>query len=95
MHATDGFSWVSPTATSSGTFTLDGGAYIMDAVAAWNSGSITLQRLGPDGSTYITAATALSADGTSGGIVLSKGTYKFLVASASALSVSVVRVPGE
>lgn len=95
MRAQDGFSYTSPTATNSGTFQLQGGAYVMDAVAAWNSGSITLQRLGPDGSTYITAATALSADGTSGGLVLAAGTYRLLVASASALSVSVMRVPGE
>jgi hypothetical protein len=54
-----------------------------------------LQRLGPDGATFITAATALSANGTSGSIALPPGVYKLAVASASALSVSVIRIPAE
>jgi len=95
MRATDGFAYSSPTAANSATFQLVGGVYVVDAVANFNSGSITLQRLGPDGSTYITAVTALTANGTSGGVPLPAGTYQIAVASASALSVSVTRVPGE
>lgn len=95
MRAHDGYSHSSPTAANSSNFRLEGGVYVIDAVANFNSGSITLQRLGPDGTTFLTAATALSATGASSAVCLPTGTYRFLVASASALSVSVIRVPGE
>lgn len=95
MRAPDGFSFTSATAADSNTFPLDGGAYCMDIVASWGGGSITLKRLGPDGLTYLTAATALSADGTSGSIALPKGTYKFVVATAAGIWASISRIPGE
>lgn len=95
MRAHDSFNYSSPTAADSANFALQGGAYVLDAVANFNSGSITLQRLGPDGATFITAATALSAAGTSGSIALPPGVYKIAVASATALSVSVIRIPAE
>jgi hypothetical protein len=66
-------------------FALNGGAYVFDAVGNFNSGSATLQRLGPDGATFITAATALSAVGTSGSIALPPGTYKLLLPSLSVI----------
>lgn len=95
MRAHESFNYNSQTAVSSDNFPLLGGAYVLDAVANFNSGTITLQRLGPDGVTFITAATALSANGTSGSIALPPGVYKLLVASATALSVSVIRIPAE
>lgn len=95
MRAHDSFNYSSPTTADSDVFTLLGGAYVLDAVANFNSGTITLQRLGPDGATYITAATALSASGTSGSLALPPGKYKIAAASASALSVSVIRIPAE
>jgi hypothetical protein len=76
-------------------FVLTGGAYVLDANGNFNSGTVTLQRLGPDGATFITAATALSANGTSGSIALPPGVYKLAVASATALYVSVIRIPAE
>lgn len=81
--------------TDTASFSLAGGAYVFDAVGNFNSGSATLQRLGPDGSTFITAATALSAVGTSGSLALPPGIYKIAVASATGLSVSVIRIPAE
>ena len=39
-------------------FELRGGVYTIDALFT-GAGSVTLQRLGPDGSTYLTAATAI------------------------------------
>lgn len=95
MRASESFAYSSLTATSSDSFELKGGAYAMDAIATWNSGSITLQRRGPDGATFITAATALSADGTSGSIALPPGIYRFLVASATGLWASITRIPAE
>lgn len=95
MRSVDGYAFSSQTAANSPQFSLMGGAYAVDVVANFNSGTITLQRLGPDGATFITAATALSANGTSGSITLPAGTYQLLVASATALYVSVMRVSGE
>lgn len=95
MRAQDGFSYHTLTAADSDTFTLAGGAYVMDVVASWGGGSVTLKRLGPDGTTYLTAATALSADGTSGSLVLPAGTYKFVAATAANIYAAISRVPGE
>lgn len=80
-------------AATTAAFTLYGGVYVMDANATWGGGSVTLERLGADDTTYIAVATALSADGTSGAIALPPGTYKFVVVSATALYVSVTRIP--
>lgn len=82
-------------AADTANFTLTGGAYVLDAVGNFNSGSVTLQRLGPDGATFFTAATALSAVGTSGSLALPPGIYKIAVANATGLSVSVIRIPAE
>lgn len=93
MSAGDGAFFSNISATTD-PFPLDGGVYVVDALATWSSGTVTLQRLGPDGANYLTAATALSADGTSGGVVLSRGTYRFAVATATGVYVGVSRVPG-
>lgn len=41
----------------------NGGRGVFSAVGTFGGGSVTLQYLGPDGSTWITAATALTAAG--------------------------------
>lgn len=95
MRAPESFAHSSLAAANSANFPLVGGAYALDVIATWNSGSLTLQRLGPDNATFITAATALTADGTSGSLALPPGTYRFLVASATNLWAQIVRIPGE
>jgi hypothetical protein len=82
-------------AATTAAFPLDGGCYALDVIATWNSGSVTLQRQGPDGATFITATTALSADGSSGAVALPKGIYRLLVTSATAVFASVLPIPGE
>jgi hypothetical protein len=94
MRARDSYKAANIAATTA-AFTLEGGVYCLDAIATWGGGSLTLTRLGPDGSTYLTAATALTADGTSGAISLPGGTYKLTIATATALYASLVRIPGE
>ena len=94
MRANDSANFRNISATPD-PFPLDGGCYVVDAIATWGGGSLTLQRQGPDGATYITAATALSADGTSGAIALPKGVYKLSIATATAVFVSVLPIPGE
>jgi hypothetical protein len=61
-------------------FELKGGTYVVDGI--WTgSGTVTLQRLGPDGTTYQTAVTALSTSGTpSAAVQLPPGQYKIAVA---------------
>ena len=66
------------------TFTLRGGHYTVDVVAS-TFGTVTLQRLGPDGSTYVGvkndagAAITFSANGSLN-VQLSAGQYKFALA---------------
>lgn len=64
--------------TTTAAFSLKGGIYVL-AVKASTYGTVTLQALGPDGSTYITALEAVAADGTSAGY-LATGTYRILIA---------------
>lgn len=95
MRALQSVSFTNISATTA-TFNLYGGVYCMDVVGTFGgAGAVTLSRLGPDSSTYITAATAITANGTSGAISLPPGTYKVIVADTTALSVSLVRIPGE
>lgn len=83
-------------AATPAVFTLVGGVYCLDVVGTFGgAGAITLSRLGPDGTTYLTAATALTANGTSGAITLPPATYKLIVADTTALYASIVRIPGE
>jgi hypothetical protein len=94
MRAPEGYSAQNIAATTA-TFPLKGGCFCLDAVATWGGGSLTLQRLGPDATTYLTAATALTANGTSGAIALPPGTYRLAIATATAVYASLARIPGE
>jgi|SRR5271156_2290790 len=74
-----------------GPFTLRGGQYAVTVLATWGGGSVTLQRLGDDGSTYITCLTAFSANGYAT-VNLPSGTYQLAVATATAVYVDVTSV---
>lgn len=76
-------SWASISATPA-VFILHGGQYALTLTAAWGGGSATLQRLAA-GSTYVTCLTAFTADGYAT-VNLPNGTYKLLIATATALS---------
>jgi hypothetical protein len=84
----ENFSYSNISATPA-SFVLRGGNYGVTAKATWGGGSVTLQRLSPDGSTYVTAMTAFSADGY-GNANLPGGAYRLLVATATAIYVDVV-----
>jgi hypothetical protein len=71
------------------SFTLTGGNYGVTVTATWGGGSVTLQRLAPDGSTYVTVMTAFTADGYADAN-LPDGTYRLLIATATGVSVDVV-----
>ena len=67
MRAGESFSGAPAAATlvtsTSSQFQLVGGKYWFSAVGTFNSGTATLQRVGPDGNTLVTVATALTAAG--------------------------------
>jgi hypothetical protein len=85
------FSNISATPTS---FPLRGGKYAVSALATWGGGSAKLQVLGPDGSTYLSVASA--TDFTANGyaaIDLGPGDYRLLIATATAIYAQIVRIP--
>lgn len=75
-------------------FELKGGYYNLDAIATWGGGSATLQRLGPDQSTWLTAATAITANG-SAQVYLCPAQYRWAIVTATAAYLSVVRIPSD
>jgi len=108
MRGTDAFKYADFSATQ-GPFTVYGGRYAFAASGTWNSGSLALQMLGPDGSTYIDIVSAYDVSAAeqnepintlkSNGMLqidLCPGTYQLTVGgSPSALYASVVRIPIE
>jgi hypothetical protein len=85
-------SFVFKNATSAqGPFILRGGSYGVTALGTWGGGSLTLQRLADDGSTWITCLTAFSANGYAS-LNLPAGTYQFAIATATAVYCSVVGI---
>lgn len=72
-------------------FSLEAGNYGVTAKATWGGGSLTLQRLSADNSTYVTCLTAFTADGYAT-VLLPAGTYKFTVATASAIYVDITSI---
>lgn len=73
-----------------------GGAYAFDVTATFGGGTVTLQRLGPDGSTYLTADSAGAVTSAVGVVLaLPPGDYRINSATATAVYASLTRVPGE
>lgn len=74
-------------------FVLLGGIYVLDVVAT-GSGTVALQKVGPDGSTLITPQSAsVSATGSVGPLYLAPGTYQITVTTLTAVYASVSSVP--
>jgi len=88
--------------TNQGPFNLKGGRYLVEMIATWNSGNITLDALGPDGTTFLTVNTL--SGGTSGAAKLSAngtfvvdlppGEYRFTITTATAAYLALASVPG-
>lgn len=73
-------------------FTSRGGLYGMCvSSASWGGGSVTLQRLSNDGSTWVTVLTAFAANGYANAY-LTSGTYKIAVATATAVYVELTSI---
>lgn len=75
-------------------FRLLGGKYAVAAVATFGGGSVKLQTLGPDGSTWLSVAAATDLSAAGYGLVdLPAGQYRFTIATATAVYASVTRIP--
>jgi len=81
-------------AATTAAFLLDGGLYGIDVVATFGGGSVKLQKLCADGSTYasVSAATDFTAAGYQS-VNLPPGKYRFTIATASAVYASIARIP--
>jgi hypothetical protein len=78
-------------AANTAPFTLRGGNYGVTVMATFGGGSVTLQRLAADGSTYVTCMTAFSAAGYANAF-LPGGTYRLTIATATAVYADVVSI---
>lgn len=93
MRGTESIKFSNISATPA-AFALDGGLYELAGVATWSAGNIELQGLGPDGSTYLSAPTAmkLTANGKIQGY-LPPGQYKLIITTSTAVYATISRVP--
>lgn len=87
----DGFSFTGGSADV-GPYKVSGGRYGVGVSATWGGGTVTLQCLMPDGSTYVTAASAFLADGVAV-VDLPAGMYKAAIATATAVQFFLAPIP--
>jgi len=74
-------------------FTLKiGGLYQFAVVATFGGGSVKIENLGPDGSTWLSVSSAIVANGGETDN-LPPGAYRFNVATATAVYARVARIP--
>ena len=83
--------FLSNASASSAALNLLGGEYGVLVTASWGGGSVTLQALAGDGSTFITVLPAFTSNGFAT-IDLPAGCYQLTVATATAIYASVVRI---
>jgi hypothetical protein len=77
------------------TFSVLGGYYNVAAVATWGGGSAKLEYLMPDGSTFVeyaSSSTSFTANGQVN-VYLPPGQYKWVIATATAIYLDIVRIP--
>lgn len=77
-----------------GSFLLSGGLYELAVIATWSSGSVVLNQLGPDGSTYLSVSTTFLANG-GGMYYLPPGTYQLAIVTATAVYATITRISRE
>jgi hypothetical protein len=97
--AVDGQEFSNISATTA-VFYLKGGFYMVAAVATFGGGSVELQALGPDQSTWLSVPAAFPVGAalklTVAGVIegyLAPGQYRFTIATATAVFCSVMGVP--
>jgi len=91
--AVDGQGFSNISASTAG-FKLKGGAYGVTAVATFGGGSVKLQRLALDNSTFVSMSSSTDFTAAGGALVnLPPGTYRFTIATATAVFAEVQGVP--
>jgi hypothetical protein len=81
-------------AASTAAFTLPGGLYGMDVVATFGGGSVKLQKLAGDATTYVSVSSGTDFTAAGYGTVsLPSGSYRLTIATATAIYAVVRRVP--
>jgi len=93
MRAQEAVKFENIAATTS-AFVLNGGKYQFAVAATFGGGSVGIEMLGPNGSSWLLVATALTAAGVAT-YDLPPGQYRVVIATATAVYVTIVRVPGE
>ena len=96
MRADESVAFVNPLTATSPSFRLDGGKYWFAAQGGnFNSGTVALQRLGPNGVGYINVGTAASVMSDGGAVVdLPPGQYSVnLSTTGMVIYAEVVRIP--
>lgn len=80
-------------AAGTGTaFSLRGGSYWIESKST-GTGTIDLQKLGPDGSTYTARITQITATAGQQTISLPPGTYRWVIATFTANYLEISRIP--
>jgi hypothetical protein len=75
----------------SAAFNLEAGNYGVTITATFGGGTVTLQRLAADATTYVTCLTAFTAAGYAT-VLLPSGTYKFDVVTATGVYVDITSI---
>ena len=92
MRAYENINFSNISATTA-NFTLRGGNYLVEIIAgSW--GTVTLNRLAMDGSTWVACLTAFAANGIQLAN-LPPGTYQLAVSGATGVYAEIARIPGE
>lgn len=79
-------------AGTSATFTLRGGSYWIETKST-GTGTIDLQKLGPDGSTWTARITQITTTAGQQTISLPPGSYRYVIATFTANYVEITRIP--
>jgi hypothetical protein len=74
-------------------FNLKGGNYAAIASATFGGGNLQLQALAIDGATYVNVGSTITAAGLTAYASLPPGSYKWVVTTATAVYVSLARIP--
>lgn len=84
-------------AGTSPVFPLKGGRYMLEIAAGGSGGTVGLQKLGPDGVTFIPVPPITAALTAAGAAVydLSGGNFQLVVTTLTAIFASIVRLPND
>lgn len=107
MRALNGFSFSNVASSQQFTLTEDAGDFLMEVIGT-GFGTVELQKLGPDGSTYLSLKAPFNNTSTEADLIigsfaangskvlrLSPGKYQVTIATTTAVYVRISRIPGE